>query len=33
MMDIGKALSGCGEQGKKKANKPRKDEGIGQSKI
>jgi hypothetical protein len=29
MMDIWETFSGCGEWGEKKANGPRKDEGIG----
>jgi hypothetical protein len=32
-MDIGEALSGCGERGGKRADKLKEDEGIGQNKL
>jgi hypothetical protein len=32
-IDITKTPSGCGEWGEKKANGPKEDEGIGQSKL
>jgi hypothetical protein len=32
-MDIRVALNGCGEWGGKKADEPKKDEGINQSKL
>jgi hypothetical protein len=33
MMDIGKNPSGCGKWGEKRPDEPKKDEGIGQSKL
>jgi hypothetical protein len=33
MTNTRKVLNGCGKRGKKKANEPKEDEGIGQNKL